>query len=354
MNTETELAQTEEDAKGRILRFLQSQRKAMVWTEQLEDLFEGTQVQYAEFAKAVAALESDGILSEVRASGRNGRRPALALRYRTDHRALQAGHRQQLLRKRLLLHPAIRMDGYFALEEAVFAEDWPWIERIDRTLKEQGLPTQAAPAPQRSFEWAGDEKWIEEGGGKALLERIGLWDKALVLPTCDPLMLAVHAAVLASDEEAKHLIVENRTTFHALLPVLPQTAFCTLIYGCGNKIVGNIDQLPLQVPVLAGRRQRFFYFGDIDREGIRIWHDTAARCGAVPALPFYRAMLDKPSARGKTNQRQSEAAETAFVACFADGDRERLRSCLAQGCYYPQEALSGDELQMIWRESGWD
>jgi hypothetical protein len=348
--------------KEKLLVFLQTYNKATLWLEQLERLFEHSAVQYREFAEAVAELESAGLLAAVRSAGRNGKQPSLAYRYRVDAPSLRRDQRQRLQQLRLTLHPAIGLDGYFALSEDVFAADWPWIERIDRRLNSHGLPAEPAPAPERSFELVGDEKWLAEGGGKSLLERIGLWDKLLVQPVHDPLMMAVNPRMLertpgsdsgrSVDEPCLHLIVENKTTFHALLPVLAETSFHTLIYGCGNKIVGNMEMFHLQYPVKAGTHF-FYYFGDIDHTGIQIWHELAAQCGAIPALPFYEACLGKPPARGKTNQRRHEHAVHSFLGYFREEERKRLANCLQEGGYYPQETLSTQELGRIWRSGIW-
>lgn len=363
------------DAKNQLLDFLQTYPKATVMLEQLEKLFESSSVRYGEFAEAVAELTAEGLLAAVRAAGRNGRQPSLACRYRVNAAPLRRDHQQRLQQLRLTLYPAISLDAYFRLSEADFAADWPWIERVDRRLREHGLPTEPAPSAERSFELAGDEKWLDEGGGKTLLERVGLWDKLLVQPARDPLMMAVNPNALfrlksapsalpaqpakseesdaARDKPCLHLIVENKATFHALLPMLPDTRFHTLIYGCGNKIVGNMDMFHLQYP-LPGSTHLFYYFGDIDHEGIRIWHEVAAQCGAVPALPFYERCLAKPPAFGKTNQRRHEGAVQSFLAYFREEERARLSACLQEGGYYPQEALSAHELRSIWRSGEWD
>ncbi|TMV52652.1 hypothetical protein FE783_00185 [Paenibacillus mesophilus] len=344
--------------KEQLLAYLQTYNKTMLWLEQLERLFERSSVQYREFAEAVAELEADGLLQAVRSSGRNAKQPSLAYRYRVHASALRRDHRDRLQQLRLTLHPAIGLDAYFALGEAAFEADLPWIERIDRRIKSHGLPAEPAPAPERSFELAGDEKWLTEGSGKALLERIGLWDKLLVLPAPDPLMMAINPGLPAGstvpyiEQPCLHLIVENKTTFHALLPVLDESPFHTLIYGCGNKIVGNIDMFGLQYPVKE-RTHVFYYFGDIDHTGIQIWHEVAAKCGAIPALPFYRSCLGKPWAAGKTNQRKNDNAVRSFLAFFPDGERERLDACLREGGYYPQETLSTQELRSIWRNGIW-
>ncbi|GAA3407857.1 Wadjet anti-phage system protein JetD domain-containing protein [Paenibacillus hodogayensis] len=341
--------------REKLLSWLQTYGKATLQLEQLIALFEHDSVQYREFAEAVAALETEGLLVPVGAAGRNGKRPSLANRYRVGTGKLNRDYRHRLQQLRLALHPDIGLDAYFGLGEAILEADLPWLERIDRRLRTEGLPREPANAPERSFELAGDEKWLTEGGGRAVLERIGLWDKLLVQPAYEPLMLAVNTALLASapsDGACLHLIVENKTTFHALLPVLGETSFHTLIYGCGNKIVGNIGLFPQQVP-LPGRTSVFYYFGDIDHSGIGIWQEVAARCGAIPALPFYEACLSRPWPSGKTNQPRRDGAVEEFAGYFPPEQRDRLHACLRAGGYYPQETLTTQELRSIWRNGLW-
>src|SRR5690606_32659423 len=120
----------------------------------------------------------------------------------------------------------------------------------------------------------------------------------------------------------------------ALLPILSESNCHTLIYGCGNKITGNIEMFPLQYP-LADVRHQFYYFGDIDYEGIRIWYDTHQQRPMLPAIPFYEACLSYPAASGKTYQRKDEEALAAFLTFFPPGQQEMIRNNLENGGYYP-------------------
>src|SRR5699024_7116807 len=113
-----------------------------------------------------------------------------------------------------------------------------------------------------------------------------------------------------------HLIVENKTTYQALLPVLTQTEFSTLIYGSGYKIVKSIENVDHQLPLQG--KQRFYYFGDLDRAGITIWNNLNHRKPAVPAYPFYHACLQKTAVPGKTNQRPDPKALQAFFPFFPE------------------------------------
>ena len=138
-----------------------------------------------------------------------------------------------------------------------------------------------------------------------------------------------------------------------MLGYLPDTTFCTLIYGAGWKITADIFMLDKQLG-LKNQEHRIYYFGDVDYEGISIWHILNMRLPVFPAIPFYRALLSKPAARGKENQVCNEEALAHFLTCFSSAEQERIRDILDNGGYYPQEALNRAELGAIWRDASWN
>lgn len=341
---------------NKMTQFIRSLPRGTVWIEELERSLNGEPVTYEQFAAAVRMLEHSGLLTEVKSSGRRMRPPVLAERYRIHKAVIQAEFRQRVHQLRLELHPLISLDRYFSQGEGLLEQDMPYLQKINRYLQNHGLPDEFAYVAERSFALVGDEKWITEKKGKAVLERIGLWDKLRIETGYDPLMLAVNPQRLASDsplEPCCHLIVENKATFLALVPVLFETSFHTLIYGCGNKIVGNIEMFPLQYPIFD-REHRFYYFGDLDDKGIQIWHQLCLKRPMQPALPFYTACLRKLPAKGKTNQAKDPESLKKFSLHLSAEEGARLADNLANGCYYPQETLSAQELRDIWRSARWN
>ncbi|MBD2866717.1 RNA-binding protein [Paenibacillus oceani] len=95
-------------------------------------------------------------------------------------------------------------------------------------------------------------------------------------------------------------------------------------------------------------------------EGITIWHTLNERvlakfgCPAVPALPFYRACLDKSFVYGKDNQRSKEESIRRFGDYFTSEEQARIEALLAEGGYYPQEIVRTEELGAIWRNASWN
>ena len=332
-----------------IQQFLSTLKKKTVALEQLEQLF-GSANTYAEFASTIASFESKGVLVPIKSRGTNGKNPSLALGFRVYMQSLKQDLHQAIAKARIELHPLIQLEPYFTLTYSVWSHDLPYIRLIHSYLERQPLPTIFAPAPERSFELVANEKWITDLGGKELLERIGLWDKLLIMPVSDPIMFAINPKLVTGPEQI-HLIVENKTTYQALLPVLQNSTFSTLIYGVGNKIVKSIENFHHQYPSSA--IHQFFYFGDIDHEGINIWHKLSKKIQVEPALPFYEAALLKTPPSGKLNQLRNEEALNAFTDHFPDNVRNKILESLAAGFYYPQEIVKTQELQDVWRDTTW-
>lgn len=333
-----------------IISFLHTTKKKTVSLGELERLAGGN-TNYEDFAGTIINLVQIGVLTAVKKHGDNQKAIPLANTYRINQSKIPADHRKEIERFHFLLNPLIKLEAYYSLAASEWTNDLPYIQQINNFLKDQGLPDSEAAAPERSFALVGDEKWIDEKGGKRLLERVGLWSDMHIVSLPDPLMLAVNQLVW-EEKNSLHLIVENKTTFHNLLDYLRDTVFATLIYGAGWKITADIFMLDKQLG-MQNWEPSIFYFGDLDYEGINIWHSLYNRRPAHPAVPFYRALLAKPAAQGKENQICNEEALTHFLGYFLPEEQLKIKNILANGGYYPQEALSRAELGAIWRDASW-
>ena len=335
--------------ENRVHAFLLGLKKKTVSLHELEQI--GSSLTYEAFAELIQSLELNRILLPIKSHGTNGKHLSLQLGYRVNIQPLQNKFHKELVAARLELHPLIRIESYFSLPFEQWHRDYTYLKAINSYLNRQVLPTAYAPAPERSFELVANEKWITELGGKEVLERIELWDKLLIIPVADPLMFAVNPSKVQASKQM-HLIVENKTTYQALLPVLQDTEFATLIYGVGNKIVKSIENFDHQYPITTSEHT-FYYFGDIDYAGLTIWYRLSQKVKIQPALPFYQAALSKTSPSGKQNQPRMEEAIREFLAYFPAKDQQIIEQSLADGKYFPQEILQTSELQTTWREATW-
>jgi len=338
--------------KQKLIEFLCSYPKVTIGLEKLEQAFKGEQIDYETFAGMVFELENEGKLEVVKAHGRNGKPLSLAYQYRIHKRLLNEEYVRELHQWNTRLHHDISLDVYYSLSQERWRADLPYIEQVDAYLKRGLRPTRQAPAPERSYELVQNEKWITDLGGQALLERLGVWEQLKVVPVSDPLMMAVNPSIRFDSKNHRHLIVENKTTFQGLVPDLPDLSYSSLILGYGRKIVGNLGMIHLQYPV-QGSEHEFYYFGDLDLEGILIWYDLQKRFVVRLALPFYRACIEKVPSKGKQNHRLSEEALRAFTGCFTAIESEQIIAMLRAGYYIPQETLRSEELVRIGREAAW-
>ncbi|GGM18997.1 hypothetical protein GCM10011351_00960 [Paraliobacillus quinghaiensis] len=333
-----------------IKRLLATYKKKTIKLAELEFLMKSFLPTYAAFAEAVLQLEKQGILVMVKAKGRTSRTPSLAFNYRINKNLIVEDFHVELQHYRSTLHAAINLDLYYGKDPSLWKKDLPAILKIDAYIKEHGFPDDQVPAPERSYALVGDEKWIVEKGGKEVLERIGLFDRLQIIPVSEPLMFAINPKKI-HEASQYHLIVENKTTYQGLLPALKETMFASLIYGSGKAVIKSMEQFSMQYPVEA--KHHFFYFGDIDREGIAIWHSLDKKIKMILAMPFYQACLVKTPSIGKEYQREQITSLEQFLPFFSDEQQEQMKEMLANGKYHPQETLKTKELQQIWRESDW-
>ena len=326
--------------------FLQTHKSTKVSVSELEALA-SADTAYSHFSQVVQKLLDEEILIPVKKHGYNTKQPPLPLTYRIQKSFFTQPLKQEIQSFQLVSHSAIILDNYFKLSESRWKQDLPVIQKVNDYLNKHGIPRQDASAPERSYQIMGDEKWIDDKGGKKLLEDIGIWQSMKISSVPDPLMLAINSNCLLSDRvEHHHLVVENKATYYAILPVLQDLSYSSLVYGAGWKIVSGIQNHLIQI----GSKNKtlshtYHYFGDLDHEGIFIWMALFDRIRAVPAIGLYRALVEKTFAKGKEYQRVNEVALGQFLSFFSENEQQVITSLLSQGCYIPQEALSVEELQ---------
>ncbi|WP_412965557.1 Wadjet anti-phage system protein JetD domain-containing protein [Fredinandcohnia sp. 179-A 10B2 NHS] len=333
-----------------IRKILATFQKKTVQLSELEQFFKPYFYTYEDFSDALIQLEEEQVLVMVKSKGRTARTPSLAFQYRINKSLLTEDYHKELQRYRTVLHPSINLDDYYGKDPSIWKHDLPYLEKVNHYLETNSFPKEQVPAPERSFELVGDEKWIIEKGGKELLERVGLYTKLSIIPVSEPLMFAINPLNI-NETVQYHLIVENKTTYQGLLPVLKETMFSTLLYGQGKAIIKSIEQFTMQYPVEA--THRFYYFGDIDLEGISIWYSLRKKQLVDLAIPFYQACLQKDSVPGKEYQKERSDALEEFLASFPLDEQQQIKSILKSGHYHPQETLRTKELQQIWRGTNW-
>lgn len=241
---------------------------------------------------------------------------------------------------------------YYEQPLTYWDKDFQYIKQLSDYLLANPEPDRAS-CQERSYEIFQDEQVLFEQ--PELLEHVGLTLEQLnIIAQPDPLMLAVQSGKPPQGGYCRHLAVETKEAYYGLYPGLNKTSFATIIYGAGWKLTGNLFQLPYQI----GRewyRHRVWYFGNLDYEGIRIWHALKQKLPVGMelklALPMYKALLlySPVKCRGQQWELDQNALE-AFCQEFEPEDAAIWRDILAKGYYYPQSILGNQELQKLLRE----
>lgn len=329
--------------RKQFIAFFNQFDKKLIALDTLELLCPGDYA-YEDFSKLIKGFVREGILAEYSGQQRSQRDSALCLRYRLNRYRLlhedRAAIQAACLRERL---PKV-MDISYYLQEGLkeWEADYMLLQQIAAYLRRYGLPATEATDQERSYQIFGDEKVLLEGG-RGILRKLGLDEKMKISNFADPLMLAVRPEYLQEAPLHHHMIVENKATYYAVLDLLPHLPLTSLVYGAGWKIAGNINCLPKQL----GREQAqhcCWYFGDLDEEGIAIWHAVQRKMAVKVALPFYQALLKKTPSFGKENQMPNRAAREHFFSEFAKEQAQEMRHLLDEHGYYPQESLNKEDL----------
>lgn len=213
---------------------LQARKNKTISLGELEKMFDGN-TSYEEFAERVRALEEAGILQPVKKHGFTPGARRLANTYRILKPALSRSAAVEIEKYQFIIDHRISLEDYYSLPIAEWEKDLPFIRTVNAYLQENGLTGGEATAPEWSYRLAGDEKWIENGHGKTVLKRLGLWNELKIVSRPEPLMLALNPGAW-SRPLCRILIIENKSPFYALLEALPGSDWLAIVYGAGWKI----------------------------------------------------------------------------------------------------------------------
>ncbi|MTI67187.1 MAG: DUF2399 domain-containing protein [Firmicutes bacterium] len=331
----------------KIIKYLKKRKKKTIPLLEIEGLMEGD-VDYNEFSNVIKDIEKKRILIPVKSHGKKNN---LYNTYRINKTIFKDELIDEIQTLKLKIHPAIKLDNYLKLTKKDLSKDLKFIKILDKYLKDKGLPKREASSEERSYEILEDEKWIDYKGGKKFLQRVEIFNKLKISLYKDPLMLAINKENI-NGEINKHMVIENKATFHLFLNCLNETDFTSLVYGSGWKIVGNIDMLTKQLD-LDKDSNIIYYFGDLDYEGISIWNSLNKSSLVKLAYPFYKKLLKKPYSYGKENHYKNKLALENFLKNFKNCERKKIKKLLDDGGYYPQESLNSKEILDIWRNNKW-
>lgn len=309
---------------------------------------------YAQQCRRIMEQLESGKIKPVKASGTNGKSPAL---YR-EYWLIKEEKNYEDLREELKyqLVPLISVSYYLAHPEA-YEQDRQWVLQLNAYLKDRReLLKRQESVNERSFEIWNREKFLSREQGKKILKRCGLeLDVLNVYETTEPLSYYTHTRTVPQNL----LILENKDTFYSMRRHLLEgndtilgERIGTLIYGAGKGIWKSFQDFEFCVePYMKSEGNQIYYFGDLDYEGIGIYESLAKLCRSswkiTPFIPAYEAMLKKAAQAGHlphTKEQQNRNIKEVFFSCFSEDQTAQMCGILEAGEYIPQEILNITDL----------
>ncbi len=149
------------------------------------------------------------------------------------------------------------------------------------------------------------------------------------------------------------LIIENKDTWYSLVrlsnkyPInINGTLFDMLLYGEGKKVTRKINSLTDFTASLDMKDIKYFYFGDLDYQGISIFEMLKLHNSELEIELFsflYKKMLDiytMSDMKVKEINKQEKINISQFLRKFSETDVCLIEQLLSRGEYIPQEILN--------------
>jgi hypothetical protein len=161
------------------------------------------------------------------------------------------------------------------------------------------------------------------------------------------------------------LIIENKDTWYTLKKmgleeslVINDTEIHYLILGEGNKITRRTEGFTSFIQEQGIKmNSRFYYFGDLDYEGIRIFESFKKNNDMIwicPMISLYIKMLElakdiqlPPMETNQRGKNEKKKIKEVFYNQFDEDTVHQMKEILESDKYIPQEIISYEEWEKI-------
>ena len=334
-----------------VIERLSDNKKAIITEKELEGLI-GCR-DYERFAREVGEMVKQNIICPVKTkkSGTNGRIPPLYNRYRV----IRSGNDySKAIEEIKLLNPRLNISGYLE-KPAVYEKYKEVVDKLsDYLWKQAELLIEPMSQNERSFSVWGFEKLLGQNGAIVadILKFNDINSEELnYFNTPEPFIEYVHERTSPMNV----LIIENKDTWFSFRKVMLETGknrfldvdIHVLLYGEGRKITrknGRIDEYDAQWN--HNNNNTYYYFGDLDYEGIQIYFDLKASNTTTDIRLFRDAYrMVKRLANGRIlpvskDGRNKTGRYNEFLEYFPKDVGGPMRLILESGRYIPQEILN--------------
>ena len=265
---------------------------------------------------------------------------------------------QEHVHELMILSPSISID-YYASHPAQYKRDRAYIQRINVLLCSEDCVV--LTANERSYLIFGDEKAIATPKEAAVDGNVILKNLKLELKDIGAKLVFEPFFFYEKDFSSLKgtcqrtiLIVENKDTFWTLQDAIISEkldGIHLIIYGEGNAILKKFEY----IEIIEGLHEdKYYYFGDLDQEGISIYNRLRARYPDYDikvAVSLYNYILQKAGPENARPLRKKRNMKffslSPFIDFFEESSRDAIRTIIQQEKYLPQEVLNKTDIQRL-------
>lgn len=314
-------------------------------------------IEYEAFVYLINELINNEDLEPVKASGLNGRVPPLFNKYRKIKEKKDYTNALEEIKK---LHPKFEHNRYLNnpkeyikyRDEILALSKFLWIKG-EELKKSMSLN-------ERSLQIWGKEKLIKETSTVQSIFNYNHWDMSMLnyFETPEPFFDYTYS----NKKDMNILIVENKDTWFSLRKIMREEELNYLfrkiniiLYGEGKKIIRKRGRLEEYNGMLKGSINRYFYFGDLDYEGIDIFqilkkYNKNLEINLFVELYSWMLRESKNVKLPNTKKGQKKINIDEFLCCFDEDDEKMILNILENGLYIPQEILNYQLLKTKMKE----
>lgn len=317
--------------------------------------------EYHALCEVIDEMVQNGKIKPVNPKVFNGKNPPLAKKYRIVHPKKEYEDYKRELKSEIPTRFSI---DYYRGNIEKYIEHRQYILPLARyyRLHKEAL-NEIMAINERSFDIWQEEKFLKDNHlAKNILKNIGLTMEDLnVYQTPEPFF---YYSVTRNPGQ-NILIVENKDTWYTMRKLMREGYNCffgrefgTIIYGEGKKIISSfndIDDHSDDEKFLSDHSNVFYYFGDLDYEGMRIYQGLNSKCSYDRSIILFKeayskmvqiADLSSLKFMKKEQLRNTDVTDLNEAIKDLDHDLQKaIQAILKEGKYIPQEIINYQTLK---------
>lgn len=317
--------------------------------------------EYEELVKLINSLIEKDEITPVKSSGGNGKNPTLYKRYRV---VSEVKDNDEIINE---IHYKLcsRLNTeYYENHLEKYMEHRKYILQLnDFFINNKSLLENRISMNERAFQIWGREKFLQRESGKLILKNLGVsLDELNYYDTSEPLAYYSHN----KNNPQNVLIIENKDTYYTMRNHLINgnnyilgEQIDTIIYGGGKNVKKAFTDFKISVePHVSHYLNKFFYFGDLDYEGIIIYEgfyeSFSKEYNIKLFVSGYKKMINKVKEwkvqLPETKEGQNRNIGSIFFYEFNNNldssvnYKREMKEILEENLYIPQEIINIKDL----------